>query len=178
MPAGGLSLGAPSHLHTAGSGGAPAAVAVAHTAGGLEWSGECGQCRQAWSVQLVPKVVHERSNLLAVVRAEGCAPVDLLPSMLAGQCGRWDRGLVMCAGGPPAAAALHKLSSRSTWRPGGYAICSWAHSAQVRRCSRLPLCASWGAERAQLRPLPLQDCFPGPVAQLRFQIANPAPQML
>ncbi|GAB4820690.1 hypothetical protein N2152v2_007736 [Parachlorella kessleri] len=63
---------------------APSSVVVA----GLEWAGECGNCHNPWVVQLLPKLVHERSNVLAVVRAEGCVPRDLLPSMLAGQCAR------------------------------------------------------------------------------------------
>lgn len=56
--------------------------------GQLEAAGECPGCHQAWHVAVVPKLVHERSNTLAHLRARGCAPADMLPSLLAGQCGR------------------------------------------------------------------------------------------
>ena len=35
---------------------------------------------------LQARMVHAFGNVLAVVRSEGCTPVDLLPSTLAGQC--------------------------------------------------------------------------------------------
>lgn len=54
----------------------------------LVGAGECGNCHQLWAAEVAPKLLHERSNTLAHIRAEGCAPVDLLPSWLAGQCGR------------------------------------------------------------------------------------------
>lgn len=54
--------------------------------GTLAAAGECGTCHAAWQVELAPKLVHDRSNTLAHLRAEGCLPMDVLPSMLAGQC--------------------------------------------------------------------------------------------
>ena len=42
---------------------------------------------QDWLLTLVPHLVHAASNVLADVTATGCHPRDLLPSMLAGQCG-------------------------------------------------------------------------------------------
>ncbi|KAL4457732.1 hypothetical protein ABPG75_012597 [Micractinium tetrahymenae] len=56
--------------------------------GTLAAAGECPACHAAWLVELAPKLVHERSNMLAQLRAEGCSPLDMLPSMLAGQCGQ------------------------------------------------------------------------------------------
>jgi hypothetical protein len=74
---------------------ATAAVALPSDGGGggqgagvLAAAAECPSCHAEWRVELAPKLVHERSNVLAHVRAAGCAPRDLLPSMLAGQCGR------------------------------------------------------------------------------------------
>ena len=37
-------------------------------------------------VLMQARMVHAFSNVLAMVRSEGCTPVDLLPSTLAGQC--------------------------------------------------------------------------------------------
>lgn len=45
----------------------------------------CSACHLAWSVGVVPKLVHEQSNVLAAVEAEGCAAVDMLPSLVAGR---------------------------------------------------------------------------------------------
>ena len=42
---------------------------------------------QDWLLSLVPHLVHAASNVLADVTATGCHLRDLLPSMLAGQCG-------------------------------------------------------------------------------------------
>ena len=71
---------------------ASSAVAAAPSApagGALRCAAECGQCHQAWEVSAQPRTVHERSNVLAVVQAEGCTPLDLLPAtMFAGQCSR------------------------------------------------------------------------------------------
>jgi hypothetical protein len=51
-----------------------------------QW-GECGTCHAAWEASAAPRLVHERSNVLATVSARGCAPLDLLPSVAAAQCG-------------------------------------------------------------------------------------------
>ena len=72
---------------------ASAAVALPSDARGggsgtLAATGECGNCHQPWAAEVAPKLLHERSNTLAHIRAEGCAPLDLLPSWLAGQCSR------------------------------------------------------------------------------------------
>ena len=76
---------------------ATAAVALPSDGGGggdggsggtLAAAADCPTCHQAWEVQVAPKLVHERSNVLSLLRSTGCAPIDLLPSMLAGQCGR------------------------------------------------------------------------------------------
>lgn len=79
----------PSSSPTPASAAGAARSAPAQHSGGLEWGGECGHCHSPMLVQLVPRMVHDRSNVLAVIRAEGCTPMDLLPSMLAGQCGRY-----------------------------------------------------------------------------------------
>ena len=55
--------------------------------GTLVAAAECGTCHAGWEVEVAPKLLHERSNVLAHVRCRGCTPADLLPSMLAGQCG-------------------------------------------------------------------------------------------
>ncbi|KAL4442998.1 hypothetical protein ABPG77_008489 [Micractinium sp. CCAP 211/92] len=60
--------------------------AAAGRRGTLAAAGECPACHAPWAVELAPKLVHERSNVLAHLRADGCAPLDMLPSMLAGQC--------------------------------------------------------------------------------------------
>ncbi|KAI3436695.1 hypothetical protein D9Q98_006110 [Chlorella vulgaris] len=52
----------------------------------LTAAAECGTCHAEWAVEVAPKLVHERSNVMAHLRAEGCLPADLLPSMLAAQC--------------------------------------------------------------------------------------------
>ena len=56
-------------------------------AGSIQASGHCTRCHQDWWASLVPKLVHAHSNVLARIRAEGCKPVDLLPSLMAAQCG-------------------------------------------------------------------------------------------
>ncbi|PRW56290.1 CHY zinc finger [Chlorella sorokiniana] len=58
------------------------------SSGKLGAVGECANCHQPWAAEVAPKLLHERSNTLAHIRAEGCAPLDLLPSWLAGQCSR------------------------------------------------------------------------------------------
>jgi len=53
---------------------------------------ECSGCHLPWHVQLVPRIVHAGSNILAVLRnVEGCAPRDMLPSILSGQCAGCNR---------------------------------------------------------------------------------------
>ena len=56
--------------------------------GTLAAAAECGNCHQPWAAEVAPKLLHDRNNVLAHVRADGCAPQDLLPSWLAGQCSR------------------------------------------------------------------------------------------
>ena len=64
----------------------PADATAASRRGTLAAAAECGKCHAEMRVDLAPKLAHGYSNTLAHVRAEGCTPVDLLPSMLAGQC--------------------------------------------------------------------------------------------
>ncbi|KAK9788279.1 hypothetical protein WJX73_004020 [Symbiochloris irregularis] len=47
----------------------------------------CSSCHQPWRLDVAPRLVHASSNVLARVRAAGCAPIDLLPGLMAGQCG-------------------------------------------------------------------------------------------
>ncbi|GIL53720.1 hypothetical protein Vafri_9168, partial [Volvox africanus] len=50
-------------------------------------TGQCQRCAAAWSIVMRPHFVHATSNSLCVIKPEGCCPVDLLPSLLGGQCG-------------------------------------------------------------------------------------------
>ncbi|GLC36785.1 hypothetical protein PLESTB_000783200 [Pleodorina starrii] len=50
-------------------------------------SGCCQRCTAPWSLVMRPHFVHATSNSLCVIKPEGCRPVDLLPSLMAGQCG-------------------------------------------------------------------------------------------
>jgi len=52
----------------------------------LAWQGECNTCHQHLEVTVAPRIVHDCSNVLAVLRPDGCVPQDMLPSMLAAQC--------------------------------------------------------------------------------------------
>ena len=46
----------------------------------------CPTCHLEWDLTMLPSIVHESNNSLATLRAEGCTPVDMLPSMVEGQC--------------------------------------------------------------------------------------------
>ncbi len=154
--------------------GSPAPTAAAAAAGGpvqggkcggLEWAGECANCHASWAVQLAPRLVHERSNALAAVRAEGCVPRDLLPSMLAGQCGRWAgagmgqglgagaraglpwvRGRAICAGSAaaPADARQHShcthMGRQGRGFMGGVPVAQWQGPAQPKTARAPPGC--------------------------------------
>lgn len=52
----------------------------------LHWEGKCSTCHVDWEMTVVPRIAHGNSEVLAVLRAEGCTPTDLLPSILAAQC--------------------------------------------------------------------------------------------
>jgi hypothetical protein len=52
----------------------------------LAWQGECTTCHQQLEVTVAPRIVHDGSNILAVLKSVCCAPTDMLPSMLAAQC--------------------------------------------------------------------------------------------
>lgn len=49
-------------------------------------SGTCTKCSQDMCLTIFPHIVHVNSNTLAHMRAEGCSPVDLLPSCFGAQC--------------------------------------------------------------------------------------------
>jgi hypothetical protein len=94
-------------------GGTPAAAAAAAAAatgskGGssraFEWSGSCSVCQQLLSVLLRPRFVHEGSNVLAGLKAVGCVPLDLLPSVYGATCADCD-----------AVGALRGLQVRGTY---------------------------------------------------------------
>lgn len=53
-------------------------------------SSVCPSCHQSWEVEVRPKLVHEASNVLMVIKPRGCVPLDLLPSLFAGQCAQCD----------------------------------------------------------------------------------------
>jgi hypothetical protein len=69
-----------------GGGGGGGGGGKGRASGLLTAAAECGTCHAEWAVEVAPKLVHERSNVMAHLRAEGCLPADLLPSMLAAQC--------------------------------------------------------------------------------------------
>lgn len=56
------------------------------TSGSIQVSAQCAKCHQDWFAGLQPRLVHAHSNVLASIRAQGCAPLDLLPSLMAAQC--------------------------------------------------------------------------------------------
>ncbi|KXZ44807.1 hypothetical protein GPECTOR_62g922 [Gonium pectorale] len=49
-------------------------------------SGSCARCTAPWCLTMRPHFLHATSNSLCVVKPQGCRPMDLLPSMMAGQC--------------------------------------------------------------------------------------------
>ena len=55
--------------------------------GSIQVAAHCPNCHQDWSVSLQPRLVHAHSNVLASLRSHGCSPLDLLPSLMAAQCG-------------------------------------------------------------------------------------------
>lgn len=55
-----------------------------HTRASLELS--CSECHQPWRLDIFARLVHAGSNVLARMRPYGCNPIDLLPSLMAGQC--------------------------------------------------------------------------------------------
>lgn len=55
-------------------------------AGSIQVSSQCSNCHQDWSASLTPRLVHAHSNVLASLRAQGCSPLDVLPSLMAAQC--------------------------------------------------------------------------------------------
>jgi hypothetical protein len=52
-----------------------------------ETSQECGGCHQRLAVALLPRLVHEHSNVWGVLRPQQCTPLDLLPAIVGVQCG-------------------------------------------------------------------------------------------
>ena len=116
------------HTDAGGGGGSGGGGSRARSGGTLEAEGECGGCHQAWGVHVAPKLVHERSNTLTHLRPQGCNPVDLLPSLLAGQCGR-------CA-----AAASFRAAAVGRWNE--------------RACGRCHTLMRFRFGAAQLTPLP------------------------
>lgn len=54
--------------------------------GSIEMTAQCSNCHQDWSASLTSRLVHDHSNVLASLRAHGCSPLDLLPSLMAAQC--------------------------------------------------------------------------------------------
>jgi hypothetical protein len=82
----------------------------------FEWGGSCGTCQQELHVLLRPRFVHEGSNILAGLKAVGCAPLDLLPSVYGATCADCDavgalRALQVIAGVAPAAATVPPFRS-------------------------------------------------------------------
>ena len=115
-----------------------------------------GGALQDWLLSLVPHLVHAASNILADVTATGCHPRDLLPSMLAGQCGGCSAAAVFRWG--HAKVAVTPTALLQSW-------CLPTHLAQpqpsVSEC--------WGAIKllacvVQLLVCQLQQGWPAPVS--------------
>ena len=49
---------------------------------------ECKNCHKKLSLSATPRLIHEASNILAIIESEDCTPSDLLPSLMAGQCSK------------------------------------------------------------------------------------------
>jgi hypothetical protein len=63
------------------------ALAAAGGRRGAEAAAACPRCAARWAVSAAPRIVHSAdAAVLAAVAAEGCAPRDLLPSLLCAQC--------------------------------------------------------------------------------------------
>ncbi len=111
---------------------------------------------QDWLLSLVPHLVHAASNILADVTATGCHPRDLLPSMLAGQCGGCSAAAVFRWG--HAKVAVTPTALLQSW-------CLPTHLAQPQ-----PLVSEcWGAIKllacvVQLLVCLLQQGWPAPVS--------------
>jgi hypothetical protein len=70
----------------AGWGAAAGRATSSNSSRAFEWGGSCGLCHQELSVLLRPRFVHEGSNVLAGLKAVGCSPLDLLPSVYGATC--------------------------------------------------------------------------------------------
>jgi hypothetical protein len=104
------------------------AAAAGGRQGGVRQEGACAACHAPWALTLAPRLVHERSNVLAAVTPEGCAPVDLLPSLLAAQCG--------------------ECSAQAAFR--GWQVGRWAE----RACGRCHRRLAFKADAALFAPAP------------------------
>jgi hypothetical protein len=56
----------------------------------FEFSGSCSTCQAELAVLLRPRFVHTSSNVLAGLKAVGCTPLDLLPSLYGASCAECD----------------------------------------------------------------------------------------
>eukprot|EP00798_Chlamydomonas_sp_ICE-L_P031137 gene31137-6276_t len=72
-----------------------AQTASTNTGSCLEGSIECAKCHVLLGLQVRPRFVHESSNVLCTMRPAACIPLDLLPSMLAAQCGECSSVMVL-----------------------------------------------------------------------------------
>ncbi|KAK3243272.1 hypothetical protein CYMTET_47061, partial [Cymbomonas tetramitiformis] len=48
--------------------------------------GRCQGCQREWAVEVVPRLLHEACNTVALLKPHGCFPVDLLPSEFGAGC--------------------------------------------------------------------------------------------
>jgi hypothetical protein len=78
-----LSAAGAAVIHDSSSAAAPTGGSSSQ---GFQWAAPCSTCQQQQVLQLRPKMVHEMNNTLASCKVAGCRPVDLLPSLMAGQC--------------------------------------------------------------------------------------------
>lgn len=52
----------------------------------VQVQGTCKGCHAELALEGEPRLMHERSNVLALLRPTACQPADMLPSLLSAQC--------------------------------------------------------------------------------------------
>lgn len=135
---------------------------------------ECGGCHQRLAVALLPRLVHEHSNVWGVLRPQQCTPLDLLPAIVGVQCGDCGsvatmRGVQVRKGGWPCRAGVKAwwVTSAGVLRGVHGSVCRqlqlclplWllvALAVEDGQLASSSTCAAAGGrrQRAQLQPLP------------------------
>jgi hypothetical protein len=137
-PAPGTAAAGASTSAAAASGSATTTTANSSSGGSskarpFEYVGACSVCRADLAVLLRPRFVHASSNVLAGLKATGCSPRDLLPSVYGATCADCDavcalRGLQVRRGGAaPDTRGSHPVLL-------GHSACA-CHQAASQRCA-------------------------------------------